>query len=644
MNANDLTALPWSALLFQPDGTIASSPNAKRLLGFSPTDCWALERRIDIALPSGTPVGELGLPWRRSDVPFEEYQTWHDRLLGRWTAMRVRGAHVPGGLMLGIEPDQRPLRPTERAEEALSAIQQSLLSGRFALSLRGLLRMLVELVCELTQARYGAIGVLQRNASSLRDFVFVGIGEEAARAIGHLPEGKGLLGTVIREARTVRVERIAEDPRSSGFPAHHPPMSSFLGVPLRIGDRVFGNFYVCEKQGAPSFTEDDARCLERFSAQAAMAVAFVERIEEEQRFLFRSLVEHAPYAMVFFPAGRTGEPFGNVAAERMLGRISPATDSGSSYQLVLPDGSAFPEGEEPERQAMRGEILFNVEALVTRPDVQPHIPVLISAAPVLSEDGATLGSLVVYQDISTIKELQRLREEFAAIVAHDMRTPVQSVMLQIEALLRRASGEAALVPLVTLHNMKRNGEYLARLISELLDASHLDSHQLSINRQVFDAGEELRALLLRLRPALGERSVDLQTHGAASVNADPLRFDQIFTNVIENAAKYSPEQSPIHVTVAPARGGALVTVQDWGVGIAPEEIPHLFERYYRGQAKRTGRRGLGLGLYIAHALTEMHGGTLNATSTLGAGSTFELWLPGPPQQEDAPQPVSGVAL
>jgi signal transduction histidine kinase len=84
----------------------------------------------------------------------------------------------------------------------------------------------------------------------------------------------------------------------------------------------------------------------------------------------------------------------------------------------------------------------------------------------------------------------------------------------------------------------------------------------------------------------------------------------------------------------PASGGTLIKFRDEGEGIPPHELAHLFERYYRAPAQSKGRRGLGLGLYIAHALVEMHGGTLSATSTLGAGSTFELWLPGPPEPAD----------
>ena len=359
MDDKDLTTLPWPGLLFKPDGTIASSPGAEQLLGFSPPNRWALEHRIDIARSSGGGGGESDVPWRRGDVPFEEDQVWHDRLLGKWTAIHVRGAYVPGGLLLGLEPDERPQQPAERAEQALSAIQQSLLSGRFELSLRELLRMLVELACELTEARYGALGVLARRGSRLRDFVYVGMSADVARHIGHLPEGKGLLGTVIREARTIRVDQIAGDPKSSGFPTHHPPMTSFLGVPLQIGDRVFGNFYLTEKQGAPSFTEDDARHLEHFSTQAALAVAFAEHVEDEQRSLFRALVEHAPYGMAFFPAAQ-GQPFGNLVLERMLGVVSRDTDPNRAYELVRPDGSAFPPNEGPESRALRGETIFNV--------------------------------------------------------------------------------------------------------------------------------------------------------------------------------------------------------------------------------------------------------------------------------------------
>ncbi|MGC4117574.1 MAG: GAF domain-containing protein [Myxococcales bacterium] len=512
MDAKDIAGLPWPVLLVASNGAIAASSSVEGVLGFMPTDQVGLENRIDVALPPGSVPGEVQLPWRRHDVPFDEPQVWHDRIAGRWHPLRVRAAQVPGGLLLSLDVSDEAALPVERAERALKAIQKSLVKGSATLPLRRLLHMLVELACELTGARYGAMGVMARDASRLKDFIYVGLTEEQARRIGHLPEGKGLLGAVIREGGTVNVERISADRRSYGFPAHHPPMSSFLGVPLRIGERVFGNFYVTEKQGAPAFTEADARQLERFSEQAALLVAFAEQAEDEQRRLFRALVEHAPYGLVFFP-GSDAAPFGNPSAERMLGRVDlPADSPNRTYCLLRPDDTPFPEAEEPELRARSGETFVNVEALVRRQGAS-RIPMLLSAAPVVTEAGDLLGAVVVYQDISTLKALERLREEFAAIVAHDMRAPVNSVLLQVEALMRRATGDAAWVPVAALKSMRSSGELLSHLISDLMDASRLDSSTLPVDRQVFDASEEARALLLRLRNAFGDRRVESRLSG-----------------------------------------------------------------------------------------------------------------------------------
>lgn len=129
----------------------------------------------------------------------------------------------------------------------------------------------------------------------------MGVSEDTPREIGHLPEGKGLLGAVIHEASTVRVPNIAADPRSAGFPASHPSMSSFLGVAFRIGEEVYGNFYVTDKQGGSAFTEEDVRVLERFSAQASLTVAYARQAEQEERRLFETVVKKVPHGIVYFP-------------------------------------------------------------------------------------------------------------------------------------------------------------------------------------------------------------------------------------------------------------------------------------------------------------------------------------------------------
>src|SRR5918911_2096363 len=125
------------------------------------------------------------------------------------------------------------------------------------LSLESLLQKLVETAAELTGARYAALGVIDRQGRELERFLTTGIDRETHAAIGELPRGRGILGVLIRESETLRLHDIAEDPRSVGFPPNHPPMHTFLGVPLRLRGVAYGNLYLTEKEGGEDFSGED---------------------------------------------------------------------------------------------------------------------------------------------------------------------------------------------------------------------------------------------------------------------------------------------------------------------------------------------------------------------------------------------------
>src|ERR671911_1591886 len=122
------------------------------------------------------------------------------------------------------------------------------------LSLDALLQQLVETAAHLTGARYAALGVIDQSGTGLERFLTTGIDAETHAAIGDLPRGRGVLGVLIREARTLRLHDIADDPRSVGFPRHHPPMKAFLGVPILLRGIAYGNLYLSEKDGGGDFT------------------------------------------------------------------------------------------------------------------------------------------------------------------------------------------------------------------------------------------------------------------------------------------------------------------------------------------------------------------------------------------------------
>jgi signal transduction histidine kinase len=186
-----------------------------------------------------------------------------------------------------LEFDQLLGQLVERAQELMGT--QNRLRGLLAanteiignLALPVVLRRIVEVACDLVNARYGALGVLAP-VGGLEEFIHVGMDADAVERIGHLPAGKGLLGALIDEPRPIRLVKISDDPRSVGFPANHPPMSSFLGVPIRVRNEVFGNLYLSES-AAGRFSEDDERVVIALAATAGVVIENARLFEQAKR-------------------------------------------------------------------------------------------------------------------------------------------------------------------------------------------------------------------------------------------------------------------------------------------------------------------------------------------------------------------------
>lgn len=166
------------------------------------------------------------------------------------------------GKMLGGQAGPRQLR---RLLEAVFVVGSEL-------DLTVVLQRIVETAADLLDARYGAVGVLDASGSRLAQFITVGIDDAGRTAIGHLPEGHGILGLLIKDPRPLRLPDLREHPDSYGFPPNHPPMTSFLGVPIRIRDQVFGNLYLCDKAGGDVFSDIDEELAVGLAAAAGIAI------------------------------------------------------------------------------------------------------------------------------------------------------------------------------------------------------------------------------------------------------------------------------------------------------------------------------------------------------------------------------------
>ena len=198
-----------------------------------------------------------------------------------------------------MEPEPRPVLPQLRLDDLLAELHSrlqvvlttrdrvhSLLEAVVAiganLDLEIVLRKIVEAAVPLVQARYGALGVIGEEGR-LTEFIPVGLDEAQIAAIDHWPEGQGLLGTLIQDPRPLRLADLSASPESHGFPQGHPPMRSFLGVPIRIRDEVYGNLYLTEKEGGGGFDEEDETLVVALAAAAAVAIDNAQLYEEARR-------------------------------------------------------------------------------------------------------------------------------------------------------------------------------------------------------------------------------------------------------------------------------------------------------------------------------------------------------------------------
>jgi signal transduction histidine kinase len=161
------------------------------------------------------------------------------------------------------------------------------------LSIDAVLQRIVEAAAELTRARYAALGVIDQSGTGLENFVTTGLDGEAIRSIGDPPRGRGILGVLIRDAKPLRLAELGTDPRSVGFPPNHPPMKSFLGVPILLRGVAYGNLYLTEKAGGEEFTEQDEELVQLLAAQAAVAIENARLYESATRWgqELRSLAE-----------------------------------------------------------------------------------------------------------------------------------------------------------------------------------------------------------------------------------------------------------------------------------------------------------------------------------------------------------------
>ncbi len=357
----------------------------------------------------------------------------------------------------------------------------------------------------------------------------------------------------------------------------------------------------------------------------------LREVERHAVELDASLNSIADGVVIFAPDGTIVRV--NPTGKRLTGfTLGMAAEPSASDQVIpgmeTPEGQAVPIENMPPVRALRGETVRG-ELLVFRPPLIPQaIWVSISAAPLRLPDGTRLGAIVTITDITQLHALQEQQQALLHMISHDLRTPLTIInghAQLVEDTIRDAGVDGVIAQ--SMDAIHLGIERMDRMIQDLVDAARAEGGQLELKRQSVDLRAYLDDLLLRSVTALDTGRIQaVLPDNLSPVSADYDRLERILTNLLSNALKYSAPGTPVLVRAQQSNGEIVVSVTDQGMGIPPEDVDHLFERFYRARGEQKAE-GLGLGLYIARILVEAHGGRIWVESEHGKGSTFSFTLP-----------------
>jgi PAS domain S-box-containing protein len=468
----------------------------------------------------------------------------------------------------------------------------------------------------LTRARWVAIGLGTDPDRPFDDWITVGE-DDAARRLGNRPS-----------------------------PAE---MAGVFGVPILYRGRRLGHVYLAGRAEDAALADRDQRLTEMLAARAAVAIEMVRLYSgaAAKRTWLLNIIDQMPEGVIVL-----NDRGGIEAMNRALLALSideaGATDASgnpATFEVHEIDGKRIPFADYLVVRALtRGEVAIDHELIVRVKDGR-MVPVLVNAAPVRDESGRINGAVAVIRDISALRELERMREEWASVIAHDLRQPVGAIAIAAEALLRAKEGTSDRQQRV-IERIRSASTRLGRMIDDLLDASRIEAKRLTVEPRLTDLGAVLEAAVEGHREATEGYPIRVampKGSGQWFAYLDTDRVHQVLGNLLSNAVKYGERGSEICVECR-ERGEELeVIVSNRGRGIPPEELPRLFSRFGRSRDAHSDRiPGLGLGLYIARGLIEAQGGRMWAESVPGASTSFHFTLPRSlpmaPESWDAPSP------
>lgn len=542
---------------------------------------------------------------------------------------------------------------------------------------------------ELTEADYG-VAVTRDARSEIHSVDFLGFTPEQVALLPRMSEGLGVVGHVIEGGETVRLEDLSVHPAALNFAPKDVPVSSFLGVALKDHGEVVGALAVAKKPEQPPFEEADETFLETMAAIATVGVInarlFAAEKERAERVALmseisskvrRTLDTNEVLRSTVEALGKGAEVdrcFIHLAGDdddHELAEIQAEWDSPGTPNLTAAGDVRFPVsrlvmrtkqtqwtddvmeddrmtapdiGADPmdmvklgTRASLAaplawGDQLLGVVAFHSRTPrkwTEGEIALIEAAAREVSValHHATLFSDAI-ETAAHLRHLDEMRSDFVAMVSHELRSPMTVVAGIADILKKRQAALSTRQRDELVDTLGREARRLTRLVSEVLDLEAIDQGGMELQLGQIDLAELAREAVTDA--GVAERTELSVGRGNCVCEADGDRIKQVLLNLISNAAKFSGDNLPISVRVAPEGDGVSISVRDEGPGIDAKDHDKLFLRFSRLDSGRERKPGSGLGLYLSRSMVEAHGGTIWVDSEPGKGAKFSFNLPRKP--------------
>lgn len=403
-----------------------------------------------------------------------------------------------------------------------------------------------------------------------------------------------------------------------------------VGLPMVVRGQVIGMIFIFRNY-AGRFSSNDQALLQSFTDQAAIAVRnaqlYTQIKREKQRM--DTLLDSAPDGILILLSDHRIERC-NPAFARLFGK--PVREIvGSIHEDIInwtqvKHGPTLEQAEAGSWPLTPNATLY-VEGDLQRPGKSP-LPVGITYAPLMSIEGILINIIATVRDITHFREAEELKSTFVSVISHELKTPVALIKGYVGTLRREdVTWDRAIVE-DSLAVIEEEADRLTELIENLLDATRLQTGSLSLSRSDVD----LKVLATRMADRFGTQTarhtivVDFPDDFPV-ILADETRIEQVLSNLLSNSIKYADKGGEIRISGQVRPEHVIICISDQGPGIAPNDIPYIFDRFYRASEASKVTKGAGLGLFLARAVVEAHGGRIWVDPGSGVGARVCFSLP-----------------